>query len=60
MSQVDDSDYRIPHNPAEKMRENHRKSLEHGRSIPTGNCPDFFSWIPVNFLCFPAVTGRKS
>ncbi len=38
----------------------HRKSLEHGSSIPTGNCPDFFRWIPVNFLCFPAGTGRKS
>jgi hypothetical protein len=38
----------------------HRKSLEHGSSIPTGNCPDFFRWIPVNFLRFPAGTGRKS
>jgi hypothetical protein len=25
----------------------HRKSLEHGSSIPTGNCLDFFRWIPV-------------
>jgi actin-related protein len=29
-------------------------------SIPIGICPDFFRWIPVNFLCFPAGTGRKS
>src|ERR1700737_3053409 len=38
----------------------HRKSLEHGSSIPAGNCSDFFRWIPGNFLCFPAGTGRKS
>ncbi len=31
-----------------------------GSSIPTGNLLDFFRWIPVNFLCFPAGTGRKS
>ncbi len=45
-TQVDDSGQRIPRDPAGK----HRKSLEHGSSIPTGNCPDFFGWIPVNFL----------
>ncbi len=40
-----------------------RKALEiagSGSSIPTGNLLDFFRWIPVNFLCFPAGTGRKS
>jgi hypothetical protein len=31
-----------------------------GSSIPTGNLLDFFRWIPVNFLCFSAGTGRKS
>jgi hypothetical protein len=31
-----------------------------GSSIPTGNLLDFFRWIPVDFLCFPAGTGRKS
>ncbi len=31
-----------------------------GSSIPTGNFLDFFRWIPVNFMCFPAGTGRKS
>jgi hypothetical protein len=35
-------------------------TIERGSSIPAGNCPDFFPWIPVNFLCFPAATGRKS
>jgi hypothetical protein len=25
-----------------------------------GNLLDFFRWIPVNFLCFPAGTGQKS
>jgi hypothetical protein len=35
----------------------HRKSLEHGSSIPTGNFSDFFQWIPTNFLCFPEGTG---
>jgi hypothetical protein len=38
----------------------HRKSLEHRSSIPTGNCPDFFRWIPVNFLCFPVGIDLKS
>jgi hypothetical protein len=56
MTQVDDSGYRIPRDPAGK----HRKSLEHGSSIPTANCSVFFRWIPVNFLCFSAGTGRKS
>jgi hypothetical protein len=37
----------------------HRKSLKHGNSIPTGYCPDFFRWIPVNFLLFLAGTGWK-
>jgi hypothetical protein len=31
-----------------------------GSSIPTGNFSDFLQWIPVNFPCFPAGTGRKS
>ncbi len=31
-----------------------------GSSIPTRNLLDFFRWILVNFLCFPAGTGRKS
>jgi hypothetical protein len=40
-----------------------RKVLEiagTGSSVPTGNLLDFFRWIPVNFLCFPAGTGQKS
>jgi hypothetical protein len=36
------------------------KSLEYGSSIPIKKRPDFFRHIPVNFLCFPAGTGRKS
>ncbi len=36
-----------------------RISLEHGSSIPSWNCPDFFRWIPASFVCFPAGTGRK-
>jgi hypothetical protein len=55
-TQVDDSGHCIPHDPAGK----YRKSLEHGSSIPAGHCPDFFRWIPVNFLCFPKGTRRKS
>jgi len=31
-----------------------------GSSIPTGNFLDFSRWIPVNFPCFQAGTGRKS
>jgi hypothetical protein len=38
----------------------YRKSLEHGSSIPAGNCPDFFRWIPGNLLCSSAGTGLKS
>jgi hypothetical protein len=45
---------RIRSDPAGK----YPKSLEHGSSIPAGYCPDFFRWIPDNFLCFPAGTGR--
>jgi hypothetical protein len=62
-TQVDDSGHQIPRDPAGKSADpagKHRKSLEHGSSIPTRNCPDFFQSIPVNFLCFPARTGRKS
>ncbi len=45
-----------PPDPAEK----HRKSLEHGSSIPAGIFSDLFRWIPANFLCFLSGTGRKS
>jgi len=38
----------------------HRKLLEHGSSISAGNCPDFFRWIPANFLCFPSEIVWKS
>jgi hypothetical protein len=31
-----------------------------GSSIPAGNSLEFFQWIPVNFLCVPSGTGRKS
>jgi hypothetical protein len=53
---VDDSGHWIPQDHAGK----HRKSLEHGSSIPAGNLSDFFRWIPANFLCFPAGTSRKA
>jgi hypothetical protein len=36
------------------------KSLEHGSSILTGNFLDFFRWNSVNFLSFPAGTGRNT
>jgi hypothetical protein len=38
----------------------YRRSLEHGSSIPSGKFSDLFRWIPANFLCFPAGTGRKA
>ncbi len=38
----------------------YRKSLKHGSSIPAGDCPDFFRWIPANFLCFPTGIGWKA
>ena len=37
----------------------HRKSPEHGGSIPAGNFLHFFRCIPITFLCFPSGTGRK-
>jgi hypothetical protein len=62
-SQVDDSGHRIPRDPAGKMLESHRILQE-----DTGNLwnmeavfrPEIARWIPVNFLCLPAGTGRKS
>ncbi len=54
--QFDDSYHRIPWDPVGK----HRKSLEHGSSIPTGNFLDFFRWISVNSVWFPAGIGRTS
>ncbi len=62
-TQVDDSGHRMPRDPAGKSPDpagKHRKSLERGSSTPAANCPYFFRWIPVNFLCFLAVTSRKS
>jgi hypothetical protein len=41
--------------PTGKMRKSHR--ILQGN---TGNCPHFFRWIPVNFLCFPVEAGRRS
>ena len=38
----------------------HRKSLEQGSSILTGNQTDFFRWILANFLCFSTGASRKS
>ncbi len=55
-TQFDGSGHRIPRDPAGK----HRKSLEHGSSIPTRNCSDFSRWIPVKLLYFPADPCRKS
>ena len=46
-----------------KVTGSHRRAPEiagSGSSIPTGNLLDFFQWIPINSLCFPAGTGRKS
>ncbi len=40
----------------------HRKSLEHGSSIPTGNCPDFSGGFLSTFCAFrqePARNHRK-
>ncbi len=31
-----------------------------GSSVPAENCPDFFRWIPIKFLCVSTGTGRKS
>jgi hypothetical protein len=50
-TQVNDSGHRIPRDPAGK----HRKSLEHGSSIPTGNCPVDSCQLPF----FPAGTDWK-
>jgi hypothetical protein len=66
-SQVDDSDHQIPRDPAGKMRESHRilqgkhrKSLEHGSSIPTRHYPDFFQSIPVlSGKNRPKITGKN-
>jgi hypothetical protein len=41
--------------PTGKMRESHRILQEN-----TGNCPHFFRWIPVNFLCFSVEADRRS
>jgi hypothetical protein len=55
LAQVNDSGHQTQRDPAENMRESHRILQEN-----TGYCLDFFRWISINFLCFPAVTGRKS
>jgi len=55
--------HRILQERSGKVTGSCRKATEiagSGSSIPTGNFSDFFQWIPVNFPCFPAGTGRKS
>ncbi len=66
-SEVDDFGHQIPRDPGAKMREIHRILQESTGNrwnmeavFRVRNWPDFFRWIPVNFLCFPTGTGPKS
>jgi hypothetical protein len=63
---VEDYGHWIPQDPAGKKREIHRILQESKgnsrkwKQYSDRKFSDFFQWIPVNFPCFPAGTGRKS
>jgi len=65
-TQVDDFGDQIPRDSAGKILESHRilkENIGNRWNMEAVFRPEtvriFFRWIPANFLCFPAGTGRK-